>query len=335
MPLSPLLERLRPLSYKEWAKGLFTRNLPMKSVSLVLALMLWAFVQQGQKVEQTLFAEVAYQWPDDLVVAKPPPSRVRMTLTGSRARMRRIDRESMKVVVDMSAATEGDQTIDYSRGGIEGLPSGVQVLETRPSSARLALEQRVSRKLPVFVNSVGELGEGLSLKGVVAEPAEVMVYGPASVVEQSVRVSTEQLSLVEIKGEGESVFKRIRVKFNGPANVQTEPRQIQVRVTVERDALGVEQRLIENVPVLVQGDNWTTASTHAKVALSGPSDVVKDLDQDQLFVVLRAPTGVAKGVNSVLVQGDETAEYRYMVTRPSGVDVVTVEPADFELVRRN
>ena len=335
MPLSPLLERLRPLSYKEWAKGLFTRNLPMKSVSLVLALMLWAFVQQGQKVEQTLFAEVAYQWPEDLVVAKPPPSRVRMTLTGSRSRMRRIDRESMKVVVDMSAATEGDQTIDYSRGGIEGLPSGVQVVETRPSSARLALEQRVGRKLSVSVNSVGSLGEGLKLKGMTVEPAEVMVYGPASVVEQSDRVSTEQLSLMEIKGEGESVFKRIRVKFNGPANVQMEPRQVQVRVAVERDAAGVEERLIEDVPVLVQGDNWTTESTHAKVSFSGPSDVVGELDKDQLFVVLRAPTGVAQDITTVVVQGSDTAQYRYMVTRPSGVDVVNVEPANFELVRRN
>ena len=114
-----------------------------------------------------------------------------------------------------------------------------------------------------------------------------------------------------------------------------EPRQVQVRVTVERDAAGMEQRLIEDVPVLVQGDNWTTESTHAKVSFSGPSDVVEELDKDQLFVVLRAPTGVAQDITTVVVQGSDTAQYRYMVTRPSGVDVVNVEPANFELVRRN
>ena len=146
MALPPLLKLIKPNTLTEWTKALLTRNLPMKAASLALALVLWAFVQQGQTVERTVFAEVAYSWPEGLVVAKAPPSRVHMTLSGSRTDMRRIDDGAMKVVVDMGQATEGVQSIDYSRGAIEGLPVGVDVLGTRPSSAQLALEPRTGQK---------------------------------------------------------------------------------------------------------------------------------------------------------------------------------------------
>jgi YbbR domain-containing protein len=301
----------------------------MKAASFCLALVLWAFVQQGQTVEQTVFAQVSYSWPDGLVVAKYPPSKVHMTLSGSRKDMRRIDDESMKVLVDMSEATEGVQSIDYSRGAIEGLPSGVKVLGTRPSSAQLALEPRTGRTVPVEVAQVGQVDEGLRLKSIVVEPAEVTLYGPASVVEKLESVYTDAVSLAGFDGE---LIRSVALNLRASKSLQVEPKMVQVKITVESES---EERLVEAVPVIVKGDGWTSVSSEARVVFSGPRDAVRQLDPENLFVVLMGPTDLSDAVNSVSLRRTPGADYSYRVLRPMGVDVLRVEPETFELVRRN
>jgi YbbR domain-containing protein len=314
MPLPPSLRRLRTLSLGEGIKGLLTRNLPMKAASLCLALVLWAFVQQGQIVEQTVFAQVSYSWPTDLVVAKPPPSRVHMTLAGSRANMRRIDNEAMKVVVDMSEATEGVQSIDYALGAIAGLPAGVKVLGTRPSSAQLALEPRTERRLPVEVAQVGNVDDGLRLHSIVVEPAEVTVFGPASVVETMESIHTEAINL------------------NSSKSLEVDPESVQVIIRVESES---EERTVAGISVVVNAVDWLSVTSQAQVVFSGPRESMEQLNEANLFVILEGPTDLPDAVNSISLSRLPNADYRYRVVRPTGVKVLRVEPETFELVRRN
>jgi hypothetical protein len=71
------------------------------------------------------------------------------------------------------------------------------------------------------------------------------------------------------------------------------------------------------------------------VAFSGPRDAVRQLDPENLFVVLMGPTDLSDAVNSVSLSRIPGADYGYRVLRPMGVDVLRVEPETFELVRRN
>jgi YbbR domain-containing protein len=329
MPLPPSLRRLRTLSLGEGIKGLLTRNLPMKAASLCLALVLWAFVQQGQIVEQTVFAQVSYSWPTDLVVAKPPPSRVHMTLAGSRANMRRIDNEAMKVVVDMSEATEGVQSIDYALGAIAGLPAGVKVLGTRPSSAQLALEPRTERRLPVEVAQVGNVDDGLRLHSIVVEPAEVTVFGPASVVETMESIHTEGVSLVGVSGEW---IQNVAINLNSSKSLEVDPESVQVIIRVESES---EERTVAGISVVVNAVDWLSVTSQAQVVFSGPRESMEQLNEANLFVILEGPTDLPDAVNSISLSRLPNADYRYRVVRPTGVKVLRVEPETFELVRRN
>ena len=327
MPLPPIFRALWPTSFKDWFKGLLTRNVAMKVASLCVALVIWGFVQQGQTVEEKVFAEVTYTWPETLVVAKPPPSRVHMSLSGSRSNMRRIDDEAMKVVVDMTDATEGVQSIDYSQGAITGLPSGVRVMGTRPSSAQLALEPRTGRSVPVEVAQVGTVDEGLRLKSIVVAPPEVMVYGPASIVEKLESVYTDAVALGGIQGE---LIQSVGLNMSDLRSLEVDPREVQVRIGVESKS---EKRFVEEVPVIVKGDSWSSVSQIARLELSGPRDAIRGLSDDDIFVVLPAPSDLPMAVNSVSLGG--SSEYPFRVLRPAGIEVLAIEPSTFELVRRN
>ncbi len=329
MPLPAFLRRLRPGSFGEGIKGLLTRNLPMKAASLCLALVVWAFVQQGQTVEQTVFAQVSYSWPADLVVAKPPPSRVHMTLAGSRSDMRRIDDQAMKVVVDMSEATEGVQSIDYSRGAIAGMPAGVKVLGTRPSSAQLALEPRTGRTVNVEVAQVGQVDEGLRLHSIVVEPSEVTVFGPASVVEAMESIHTNGVKLAGIEGE---LIQSVAINLNSSKILEVAPQNVQVKIRVESES---EERTVAAVPVVVNGADWLSVSNQAQIVFSGPRDAMNQLDEANLFVILEGPSDLPDAVNSISLNRQPGSNYRYRVVRPTGVAIVRVEPETFELVRRN
>ena len=327
MELPPIFHTLRPHSARDWLKGLVTRNVGTKAASLLVAVVIWGFVQQGQSVERTVFAEVAYTWPDDLVVAKPPPSRVRMRLSGSRTDMRRIEDSAMKVVVDMSDGTEGVQTIDYAQGAIEGLPSGVFVEGTRPSSAQMALEPRLGRSIPVEVAQVGAVDQGLRLREIVVEPAEVRVSGPSSVVKGLSSVYTEAVALAGIDGE---YIRTVSLNLQDQRSLMVEPKQVEVRISVESQS---ERRSLDGVPVLVKGDSWSSVSRAARVEFSGPRDAIRDLNVEDVWVVLPAPSGLPLAVNSISL--GEQSEFPYRVIRPANLEVLSVEPSTFELVRRN
>lgn len=327
MELPPLLRNLGPHSIRDGLKGLVTRNVGTKAASLGIAIVIWGFVQQGQSVSRTVFAEVAYTWPDELVVAKPPPSRVRMSLSGSRTDMRRIEDSAMKVVVDMSDATEGVQSIAYAQGAIEGLPSGVRVEGTRPSSAQMALEPRLGRSMPVEVAQVGEVDAGLRLREIAVEPPEVRVSGPASVVKALDSVYTEAVALSGIDGE---FIRSVPLNLRDHRSLSVDPEVVEVRISVESQS---ERRVLTDVPVLIKGDSWSSASRVARVEFSGPRDAIRDLDAENVWVVLPAPTDLPLAVNSVSLGGD--SEFPFRVLRPQELEVVSVEPASFELVRRN
>ena len=327
MELPPVFRNLGPHSIRDGLKGLVTRNVGTKAASLLVALVIWGFVQQGQSVERTVFAEVAYTWPDDLVVAKPPPSRVRMSLSGSRTDMRRIEDSAMKVVVDMRDATEGVQTIDYAQGAIEGLPSGVNVEGTRPSSAQMALEPRLGRSVPVEVAQVGSVDSGLRLRAIVVEPSEVRVSGPSSVVKGLSSVYTEPVALAGIDGE---YIRTVSLNLRDQRSLDVEPKQVEIRITVESQS---EKRMLEDVPVLVKGDSWSSASTMARIEFSGPRDAIRGLNPEDVWVVLPAPTDLPLAVNSISLGGQ--SEFPYRVLRPQNLEVLSVEPSTFELVRRN
>jgi len=173
------------------------------------------------------------------------------------------------------------------------------------------------------------VGEGLRLKSIEVDPPEVTLYGPASLVEGLDSVHTNAVSLAGFDGE---MIRSVALNLNSSKSLQVDPKAVQVTITLESQS---EERLVESVPVIVRGEGWTSVSAEARVAFSGPREAVRDLNVDDLFVVLTGPADLSLAVNSVSLSRSPDADYRYRILRPTGVNVIRVEPETFELVRRN
>ena len=103
--------------------------------------------------------------------------------------------------------------------------------------------------------------------------------------------------------------------------------EVEVRIGVESES---EQRMVDAVPVIVQGDSWTSVSEHARVAFSGPREAIRDLSVEDLYILLPAPSDLPMAVNSVNLRRGAGADYPFRVLHPPGIEVLSVEPSSFE-----
>ena len=83
------------------------------------------------------------------------------------------------------------------------------------------------------------------------------------------------------------------------------------------------------MPVIVQGDSWTSVSEHARVAFPGPREAIRGLLVEDLYILLPAPSDLPMAVNSVNLRRGEGADYPFRVLHPPGIDVLSVEPSSF------
>ncbi|MGB0638632.1 MAG: hypothetical protein ACPGTU_04835, partial [Myxococcota bacterium] len=86
----------RSEQFKTWLKGIFTRELPFKILSLVFALMIWAWVQTEQIVSQRTRALVNWTWPEDTTSVDSLPKTLVVTVKGPQGLVRTVKKRNLK-----------------------------------------------------------------------------------------------------------------------------------------------------------------------------------------------------------------------------------------------
>jgi hypothetical protein len=306
--------------------SVFSGNLLLKSISLALSVSVWGWVQQTHTIESGVWATVDYTWPAGLVLANPAPSRVHLTLEGSRTGVRLSEERDIVVVVDMSEGGEGEQEISFLNQEFQGLPTSTTVLGTNPSSVQIELETRASRDLPLTVAEVGRVADGFRLVGIELEPAVVTVYGPSSVLDELEYVETDGVRVV---GNVSSRSVEVGVNLRGNERLlDVEPSVVRANIVVEPIN---EERLLESVPLFVQGREWEPSVESLGVLIRGPSREIQALDIYNVAVVIEPSVDLPSDQNRIVLTEGQRGGFRVIL--PIEATVVSTEPSEIELVR--
>jgi len=280
----------------------FLDDLPLKLVSMVIAVTLFVIVRSDKDAASGAYVKVLYTLPEDRVLMSDPPTEVRVAVRGPWTRISRFDERDLEPIrVDLREVHDTELRFDE---GMVKLPTGLRVASISPSEIKLDFEPRIQKRVTVQPLLEGEPAPGFQVARVSAQPAEVIVDGAKSVIEALQRVQVRPLVVMGAK----SPVRGERPLEKPPAHVRiVDATMVTVEATVQP---AIVERTFDNLPVKLLGMTRLEAMIEPPVArliLRGPSNLIEPIKQsdvnlnvDGQLVDLRPP---ARYVRTIVVGG--------------------------------
>lgn len=288
--LSP--RKLRASWEPEALRRLFTRNLPLKLLSLFLAVTIWGFIAPQRRGEST---EIKFLTP--LVLKNiPPKMEITSDLVQSVSVLLRIPRSLAKSInpnlfqvgIDLRNQLPGSFEYQLTQKNVtynnETPPDGLEVLQISPEQFTLTLEQLTERTLPIRPRLVGQVEKGLAIDSVVVDPPQVLVVGPASVLEPLESITTRPLDIEGLNSDVEMLANLerpdTRVRIQAPENTLYRA-SIKISYSPQRV-------LLRDIPVIFENAEFAyrASTTTLNALLEGPQGAVAALNNRNVFAVV-------------------------------------------------
>ena len=292
---------------------LFT-HLPLKIISLLVAVVLWLAVSGQSTVERNIRVPLEYQnVPPDMEIVGDPPGSVDVRLRGSSGNLARVVQGDVVAALDLTAARPGTRIFNLHTSEVR-VPFGVEVVQVTPPTVSLDFEYSGQKVVPVSPVIEGDPEAGFVVGRITTSPSTVQVLGPLGRLEALLEATTEP---VRVDGARANVLDRVTIGVEDPSVRLREP-QVAV-VTVEIVPAPV-QEVLEGVTVMTEnlGPGLTARVSPATVAVTvrGPRDRIAGIGPGDLRAeVDLTDLGRGRFALPVRVPGRE------------GVAVEVVEPA--------
>ncbi len=178
-------------------------------VSVLFIAAIWFSFTRGVDTLITIEAHLEYMnRSQNMEILDTSANSVLLDLSGSSTLLDNIGPNQVKVTVDLSEGTVGRNTFPIPAEKIS-LPPGVFFRNVRPPSVDVTLDKLIKKQLPVQVDWVGKLAEGLSISSVDIEPAKIVVVGGSLILKDIATIYTEPVSLDTIKKSGSMTVRTI------------------------------------------------------------------------------------------------------------------------------
>jgi YbbR domain-containing protein len=285
-------------------------NLPLKVISVTLALLLW-FVIGEKTSERGLSVPVELQnVPRDLELVGEPTNVVDVRVRASPSVIQRLTPGDVSARIDLSGVREGEHIVHLTSDDIR-VPFGVRVVKITPSIVTMGFERTMQKTVPIRPRLLGRPAVGYEVGEVAAEPGEVRVAGPKSRVQEMESAYTEPVS---VEGTGSTVVETVNLGLDDPVlRIQGSPR---VRVTARIREVQ-DTRALEGVEVEVRGGAFPVQPTRVRVVLTGPASVL----------ALVKPAQVRAYVEAARVKNGRAPVAVEMVPGQAGVTLKEAVPA--------
>jgi YbbR domain-containing protein len=173
------------------------RNLGLKFLSTLVAIMLWMIVAGERVVERVMRAPVEFQnLPAGLELVGNPPDTVEVRLRGSSGALSRMAAGDMSAVLDLSTARPGRRLFHITSSQVT-VPYGIEIVQVGPSTLTVEFELSGIRRVPVEPDIDGRPAPGYEVTEVRSDPDTVEVAGPETALKLLQSAITEPVSVVD------------------------------------------------------------------------------------------------------------------------------------------
>ena len=295
------------------------RNFGLKLLSVSIGVLLWISVSGEEIVERGLRAPLELQqFPAGLEIQGEAPSTVDVRVRGTSGALSRVGAGDLVAVLDLHAVRAGNRLFAMTPEQVRS-PVGVEVVQVTPSTIALALENSLTREVPVVPSVEGTPAPGYVMVGKpVISPDRVEIIGPETAVKRAVEAITETIS---VDGLHDSVREDVTIGVLDPALRLKTQRTVSVSVKI---APGPMERTVRGRPIRLRNLGARLSAqavpSAVDVALRGSRDVIGRIDAEDVTAYVDV-SGLGEGEYELAVHAD--AAERAGVTR--------VEPATVQV----
>jgi YbbR domain-containing protein len=173
------------------------RNLGLKFLSTLVAIMLWLIVAGERVVERVMRAPVEFQnLPAGLELVGNPPDTVEVRLRGSSGALSRMAAGDMSAVLDLSTARPGRRLFHITSSQVT-VPYGIEIVQVGPSTLTVEFEISGIRRVKVEPDVDGRPAPGYEVIEVKSDPDTVEVAGPDTALKRLQSAITEPVSVTD------------------------------------------------------------------------------------------------------------------------------------------
>jgi YbbR domain-containing protein len=297
--------------------GMLRRNLAAKVFAIAFAFLLWFFVNSGQRETQDFeFPLELRNAPDTAVLINANSVQtIAVRLNGPAPLLASLDTRRVPIVLDLTGIEAGgERKLKISEDMIR-VPRGVRIIDVDPSRVPIRLEPIERATVPVRLAQVGKLPNGFKLESVTTTPPEVVIRGPAPLVQAVRAVETEPFDVTNLTG---STTRQLAL-VPGDEALELRPERVSAHVVVQ-EVLATRELARVQVEVRNVDRDFQLEPPRVTLTVRGPERIVREL---------------ALGDGSVYVEGGGFAagehQVRPEVMLPAGVELVKRAPAVLRL----
>lgn len=300
----------------------------VKVIALVIGIMLWAVVHMedsslpgstgaGVKEEKITNVSVTPKYDNgQFFVESIEPAQVVLTISGKDTALRKaMSISNYSVELDLTKVGKGEHILPLTP---VGFPSNVTV-KVSPSSAKVIIDEKSNKQMPVTVNVTGIPGVGLKAGQPIVKPNKVTVTMPSGSIDAVDSIRAD----VNVEKAQAPVSSKVRLaaydkdgKVLEMASINPPVVEVEVPITSPFTTVPLQLKLVGEPP-----KGFSVASlvqNTDKVTVYGPQDVLNRLEYYE------GPT-----IN--LADMKEEKEYALTLDIPLRTKVTQVDPAKVEV----
>ena len=177
------------------------------AVSLLIVSVVWFSISRGFDAIKTFDIPIEYaNRSPKLELLNTSAASVRLYLRGSRALLKSIRPEQVRVRMDLSTGVAGTNTFAITHDHLS-IPPGLSIKEIRPMVVDVTLDERTQKTIPVQADWAGKLPPKLILVRSTIIPSHVDLIGPASILDSISTLYTTRIPLNDITRAGKTEAK--------------------------------------------------------------------------------------------------------------------------------
>jgi YbbR domain-containing protein len=204
-------------------------NLVPKLLSIILAVILWAYITNTRSGDLRFNIPVDLRNIDNsLVVSKVSQKTATVRVSGPKDDLKNVSARDIIVYVDMNRAKEGeyaDYKIEFNRNEV---PEGIDI-KIIPDEIKVLAERKISREVKIVPRFSGNAEKGFYPGEAEVFPETVILRGAASLLNEIDSLYTENISL---EGISETVERKVNIEKPDMENVEYSSETVTVTLPV-------------------------------------------------------------------------------------------------------
>lgn len=267
-------------------KQAFTENLPLKALSLGIAIILWTIVSGERNEEWSYLVPLdIVNNPEELTITNDVPGFLDLRLQGSHSFIKGLNPKDMAVQIDISKATPG-RNIYPVTADLVNTPRGATVTRINPSYISLDIEKLARKQVLLKADLIGVPAKDFVVESTEVTPSSIEISGGESVVKS---IRTLKTGSVDISGASKDVSRTVAVDISGKKIEMSKNEPVTVKVTI-REVL--EKLEIKDIlPKAINLDpryRLTLSPGKMHILVEGPKGIVSTLKETGVDITVDA-----------------------------------------------